>query len=172
MLAAVQTFSVWSMKLQARNLRAVPQTVKEIAVTFDDLPLNGARIDLKRLQAMTDKLLLAINKYQIPVVGFVNESLLYVASETDVRIAILKAWLDGGVELGNHTFSHIGFQNASLAEYEDDFIRDDAVTRRLMKQRGRRCDFSAILFCKWAGRKRLRNRLRVLSARAATASRP
>ncbi|HYJ47426.1 MAG TPA: polysaccharide deacetylase family protein, partial [Pyrinomonadaceae bacterium] len=109
---------------------------KEIAITIDDLPLNGPRIEIERLRSMTDKLLDGIKRHRIPAVGFVNESLLYVPGETDARIAILKAWLDAGVELGNHTFSHLGFKDASLAQYEDDFIRGEAVTRMLLKERG------------------------------------
>lgn len=111
---------------------------KEIAVTIDDLPLNGQQFEAKRLQAMTHKLLAGINKHHIPVVGFVNESLLYIPHETDARIAVLKSWSDGGVELGNHTFSHMGFKNATLADYEDDFIRGEAVTKLLMKQNGQK----------------------------------
>jgi peptidoglycan-N-acetylglucosamine deacetylase len=106
---------------------------REVAITIDDLPLNGPQFEIKRLQAMTAAFLAAIKKHQMPVVGFVNESLLYRAGETDARIAILKSWIEGGVELGNHTFSHLGFRNASLADYEDDFVRGDAVTRLLMK---------------------------------------
>ncbi len=123
-----------SLSLQAQS---VAQT-KEVAVTIDDLPLNGPRIDAGRLRTMTDKILAAINRHQIPVVGFVNESLLHVPGETEARIAILKAWSDGGVELGNHTFSHLGFKDASLADYEDDFVRGEVVTRWLLKQKGQR----------------------------------
>ncbi|HZS03611.1 MAG TPA: polysaccharide deacetylase family protein [Blastocatellia bacterium] len=114
----------------AAGLRA--QT-REVAVTIDDLPLNGPQFEVKRLQAMTATFLAAIKKHQLPVVGFVNESLLYRAGETDARIAVLKLWVEGGVELGNHTFSHLGFANAALADYEDDFLRGDTVTRMLMK---------------------------------------
>ena len=122
--------------LQAQSVGQADLHAKEIAVTIDDLPLNGPRIELKRLQTMTGKLLAGFNKYQIPAVGFVNESLLYVGGEVDARMAVLKAWADAGVELGNHTFSHLGFKDASLADYEDDFIRGDALTRLLMRQRG------------------------------------
>jgi acetyl esterase/lipase/peptidoglycan/xylan/chitin deacetylase (PgdA/CDA1 family) len=111
---------------------------KEVAVTIDDLPLNGPQFDAGRLRGMTDKILAAIDKHRIPVVGFVNESLLQAAGETDARIAILKAWADGGVELGNHTFSHLGFKDTTLADYEDDFVRGDAVTRSLLKQKGQK----------------------------------
>lgn len=106
---------------------------KEVAITIDDLPLNGAQFEPVRLRKMTDNFLAAIKKHQIPAVGFVNERLLYHNNEADARIAILKSWLDGGVELGNHNFSHLGFANAKLADYEDDFVRGDAVTRLLMR---------------------------------------
>ena len=85
---------------------------------------------------MTDRILSGLKKHRIPAVGFVNESLLYVPGETDARIAVLRAWADAGVELGNHTFSHLGFKAASLADYEDDFVRGDALTRLLMKEKG------------------------------------
>jgi peptidoglycan/xylan/chitin deacetylase (PgdA/CDA1 family) len=112
--------------------------VKEIAVTIDDLPLNGPNIGIARLRLMTGKLLAGLNKYDIPAVGFVNESLLYVPDETDARIGLLKEWSDRGIELGNHTFSHLGFKTASLADYEDDFVRGEAVTRMLLKQKGQK----------------------------------
>ncbi len=86
---------------------------------------------------MTSKILSGIHKYQIPVVGFVNESLLYVPRETDARIAVLEAWSDAGVELGNHTFSHLGFKDGN--------------------KRGKRSGTFATRFCKWdqLGRPRL-----------------
>jgi peptidoglycan/xylan/chitin deacetylase (PgdA/CDA1 family) len=133
-----QMFSLCLPVLQAQDLRETSSQPKEIAVTIDDLPLNGPRIDLKRLQSMTDKILAGINKHQIPAVGFVNESLLYIPGETDARVAILKAWSDAGVEFGNHTFSHLRFTDVSLAEYEDDFIRGETITRMLMKQKSQK----------------------------------
>ena len=114
---------------------------KEIAITIDDLPLNGPRVELARLRVMTDRLLSGIQRHQVPVVGFVNESLLYVPAETDARMAILKSWFDHGVELGNHTFAHVGFRDTPLADYEDDFVRGETITRSIMKSRDRRPRF-------------------------------
>ena len=114
-----------------------PAQRKAIAVTIDDLPLNGPPLEIGRLRAMTERLLSGIRRHRIPAVGFVNESQLYVPGETDARIALLRAWADAGVELGNHTFSHLGFRGASLASYQDDFIRGDTVTRMLMKEKNR-----------------------------------
>jgi peptidoglycan/xylan/chitin deacetylase (PgdA/CDA1 family) len=120
------------------GLKNLSAQQKEIAVTIDDLPLNGPQFDAARLRLMTDKFLAGIKKHQIPAVGFVNESLLYMPNETDARIAILKSWIDAGVELGNHTFSHSGFKTTSLANFQDDFIRGEAVTKILLKEKGRK----------------------------------
>ncbi|HQU86171.1 MAG TPA: polysaccharide deacetylase family protein [Pyrinomonadaceae bacterium] len=106
---------------------------KQIAFTIDDLPLNGPSIEQNRLKKMTEKLVSALKKNNIPMVGFINESLIYQTNEADARIAILKMWRDGGIELGNHTFSHLGFANAALADFEDDFIKGDSVTKMLLK---------------------------------------
>jgi peptidoglycan/xylan/chitin deacetylase (PgdA/CDA1 family) len=106
---------------------------KQIAFTIDDLPLNGPSIEIKRLQKMTEKLLTVTKANQIPMVGFVNEGLLYGQNETDERIAVLKMWTDAGFELGNHTFSHLGFKDATLADFEDDFIRGESVMKMLLK---------------------------------------
>ncbi|HEV2861514.1 MAG TPA: polysaccharide deacetylase family protein [Pyrinomonadaceae bacterium] len=126
------------VEARAQNAAGAAPGAKEIAVTFDDLPLNGPQFDAPRLREMTAKLLAVIKKHGVPAVGFVNESLLYVPGETEARIGVLRQWADAGVELGNHTFSHLGFKGASLAAYEDDFVRGDSVTRTLMKQKGGR----------------------------------
>ena len=130
------TSSVCSAVLHAQSRREAPPTQKEIAVTVDDLPLNGPQFEIKRLRAMTDRLLSGLVEHRVQAVGFVNESLLYVPGEADARIALLKAWSDAGVELGNHTFSHLGFKDTPLAEYRDDFVRGEAVTRLLLKPKG------------------------------------
>jgi len=106
---------------------------KAIALTIDDLPLNGSSIKIERLRKMTAKMTAIIEKKRIPAVGFVNESLLYVPGETDARIAVLKMWTDSAVELGNHTFSHLGFKDASLTAFQDDFIRGESVIKLLVR---------------------------------------
>lgn len=126
----------WS-NLRAQSSPTAGQS-KVISITIDDLPLNGPRIEIHRLQTMTGKILDGIRKYQIPVVGFVNESLLYIPGETDARIALLEAWSNAGVELGNHTFSHMGFKDASVKDYQDDFIRGETVTKMVAKKKGQK----------------------------------
>ena len=114
---------------------------KEIAITIDDLPLNGSGFELDRLETMTTRLLSEISSHHVPVVGFVNESLLYVPNETDARIALLERWAASGVELGNHTFGHVGFRDTALSEYEDDFVRGETITKAIMKKRGQKPEY-------------------------------
>ncbi len=116
--------------------QAPPPPPREIAVTIDDLPLNGPDLPLPALQAMTEKLLAALTREAIPAVAFVNESKLYRASEVDARIALLRAWRDAGAELGNHTFSHPSLQTTPLSAFEEDVVRGETVTRMLLREKG------------------------------------
>jgi len=78
---------------------------REVAVTFDDLPVAGVvRRDVPASRELTATLLRAITAHHVPVVGFVNESKLAGDHGVDpARIGLLKMWLDAGLELGNHT---------------------------------------------------------------------
>jgi peptidoglycan/xylan/chitin deacetylase (PgdA/CDA1 family) len=108
---------------------------REVAVTFDDLPSPYG--DLEDLRRITSKLLASVKRNNVPVIGFVNEGKLYLRrGEVDARIALLRAWLDAGFELGNHTFSHINLRQAPLAAYEEDIVRGETVTRMLLAERG------------------------------------
>jgi peptidoglycan/xylan/chitin deacetylase (PgdA/CDA1 family) len=105
---------------------------REVAVTFDDLPTPHG--DLEEMRSITKRLLESFKRTGVPVVGFVNEGKLYRRGETDARIELLRLWLDAGFELGNHTFSHINLQRAPLADYEDDVVRGETVTRMLLTE--------------------------------------
>ena len=117
---------------------------REVAITFDDLPIAGVLPrDIASSRALTDRLLRAIAAHHVPVVAFVNESKLAGDSgavDPD-RVALLRRWLDAGLELGNHTYSHADFHAASLADFEADVIKGEATTRRLLEERGRTLRF-------------------------------
>ena len=55
-------------------------------------------------------------------------------------------WLDAGIELGNHTFSHRSLNAIPLEEYEDDFSKARRSQRNCLRQRERRSDIFAIRF--------------------------
>jgi peptidoglycan/xylan/chitin deacetylase (PgdA/CDA1 family) len=88
------------------------------------------------MRRVTARLLESVKRNGVPAVGFVNERRLLVRGEMDARTDLLRAWLDAGLELGNHTFSHLNLQKAPLEEYKDDVVRGETVTRALLAERG------------------------------------
>ena len=111
---------------------------RSVAITIDDLPVVSTRSDLKNRREITKKLLGHIKKAKIPVIGFVNENKLYKNGERDAdQIALLQMWLDAGLELGNHTYSHRSLNAIPLKEYEDDLIKGEIITKELLKKQGR-----------------------------------
>ncbi len=108
---------------------------RQVAVTIDDLPAGMAdRLPAADITALTTKLLGTLRDQKIPVVGFVNERKLYKPGEVDQRIKALQMWIDYGVELGNHTFSHTSLNQAGLKAWEDDVIQGESVTKILLTQ--------------------------------------
>src|SRR5437762_549375 len=109
---------------------------REVAFTVDDLPTAEDGGDILEMQSMTRKLLASLVANQVPAIGFVNEKNLYFKGGTDARIDVLRMWLDAGMLLGNHTFSHADFNKLSLPQFEDEVIRGEVVTRQLMQEKG------------------------------------
>jgi peptidoglycan/xylan/chitin deacetylase (PgdA/CDA1 family) len=123
-----------ALAAQASAQETAAKTSRQVAVTFDDLPAPYG--ELEDMRRITTRLLESVKRNNVPAVGFVNERKLYRRGEMDARTDLLRAWLDAGLELGNHTFSHINLQKAPLAEYEDDVVRGETVTRMLLAERG------------------------------------
>jgi peptidoglycan/xylan/chitin deacetylase (PgdA/CDA1 family) len=108
---------------------------RKVAVTVDDVPVVQGE-DLETLQQVTTDLLATFERHRTPAIGFVNEGRIYVRSEVDTRILALEQWLEAGMLLGNHTYSHLSLYEVPLANYEDDVIRGEVITRRIMAERG------------------------------------
>jgi peptidoglycan/xylan/chitin deacetylase (PgdA/CDA1 family) len=122
------------------DTRAIERTV---AVTFDDLPATSAgavSAETAILEDLTRRLLTAIRQHNVPAIGFVNEGQLFAAGEraedVERRIGLLKMWLDAGLELGNHTYSHRDLNQIPLDRFQADVLRGETVTRALLNERG------------------------------------
>jgi peptidoglycan/xylan/chitin deacetylase (PgdA/CDA1 family) len=110
---------------------------RTVAVTIDDLPVNSLRNDLRTQATITRKLLQAVKSHQVPAIGFVNESKLVDNGQRDQRrVALLQMWLDAGLELGNHTYSHPDINRVPLDTFKQDVIRGEEVTSGLLKSKG------------------------------------
>jgi len=114
---------------------AKPQ--RKMALTFDDLPyVNPARQDfLPHAQRITTEILRVLRAHRAPAVGFVNEGKLQAAGEVDKRTALLRQWVDAGMVLGNHTYSHTEFNQLTSEQFRDEISKGEVVTRRLMASR-------------------------------------
>jgi len=114
---------------------------REMAVTFDDLPATHGGYGA--MKQTTDKLLAALASAKVPAIGFVNESKLFAggAAEVDRCTALLRAWLDAGHDLGNHSYSHVAIDQVPFQRYAEDVIQGETVTRRLLAERGKRLAF-------------------------------
>jgi peptidoglycan/xylan/chitin deacetylase (PgdA/CDA1 family) len=117
--------------------RGQPPARRAVAVTVDDLPATRIRTTAEA-RSLTDRLLAKIRARGLPAVGFVNEQKLSQPGEEAARAELLAAWLDAGLELGNHTYSHRRLYDTPLAEFKDDVLRGERVTKALMEVRGQR----------------------------------
>lgn len=111
---------------------------RAVALTFDDLPATRSA-DLGRVRAITRALVAHLESHGIPAIGFVNESKLEIPSgEREERIGLLEAWLDAGLDLGNHTYSHARLYDVPLEAFRREVLRGERLTRRLLERRGKR----------------------------------
>ena len=140
---------LWLLGAPASSLDPGPRQapaarpVRQVAVTFDDLPaVSVVKGDTASLAIFTDRLLANFTSHQIPVTGFVNEGKLTVPGEglegQAARVALLRKWLAKGLELGNHTYSHRSLNELPIEEFEADVVRGEPVTATLMGTQGRR----------------------------------
>ncbi len=112
----------------------------EVAVTIDDLPRGGdidGRCNFETLKEFTPRFLEVFRAQKVPVTAFAIAGLCLNLSGEQLR-TILNLWMSAGVNLGNHTFSHQGLNTASLAEYEADILKADAVLLPMLASRGQK----------------------------------
>jgi peptidoglycan/xylan/chitin deacetylase (PgdA/CDA1 family) len=121
----------------------VPQTpqpsaarTRTIAVTFDDLPFVAAGGPyFPAASRATTELLRILRRHKAPAVGFVNEAQLDAAGDRAAPVGLLQQWIDAGMTLGNHTYSHPDFNGLTIEEFKDQIVRGEPTIRRLMAAR-------------------------------------
>ena len=112
---------------------------REVAITIDDLPsVSVLGSDFGQAERTTADLVSALSRHQIPAIGFVNERKLAPDGTVEPRrVALLQQWIDAGLELGNHSYSHPDLNTTSLEAYEADVVEGETITRRLMTSAGK-----------------------------------
>jgi peptidoglycan/xylan/chitin deacetylase (PgdA/CDA1 family) len=115
------------------------EPAREIAITFDDLPIASV-VDREAVgwARITDDLLAALVRHQVPAIGFVNEQKLEPGGKEDpARTELLGRWLRAGMELGNHGYSHLDFHAADLEIFQRDVVRGETRIRELTRKAGK-----------------------------------
>ena len=118
--------------------QANPQT-KEVAFTIDDLPVVTYGIDDTAYQRnLTTRLVTALQRNGIPAIGFVNERKLHNNGQIDkFRVSLLDQWLDHGLELGNHSYSHPDYNDIFCNIYTADIVQGEPILKELLGRRGK-----------------------------------
>lgn len=95
----------------------------KIAFTFDDLPVHGPLPPGESRIEVISKIIAALHQEHLPpTYGFVNAVHLEGQPE---HAAVLDAWRAAGNPLGNHTWSHVNFEQHSLEGFEQEILRDE-----------------------------------------------
>ena len=107
---------------------------KQLCVTVDDLPTVTYGIQESDFKiSLTRNLVDTFHEYGVKAIGYVNESKLYRNGGLDSsEVALLAYWVDQGMDLGNHTYSHKNYHRVPFEEYTNDILKGEKITRALL----------------------------------------
>jgi len=119
------------------NVAAISQT-REVCFTIDDLPVVNYGIQEEAyLEGITAQLISHFDTYEIPAIGFLNETKLFrEGGLSSFQLKLLEMWLKNGYELGNHTYSHMNYHAATFEDYTADIIKGEKESRPLIEKYG------------------------------------
>jgi len=93
--------------------------------------------DIDGARRTTDSILRVLKAHKVPALAFVNEGKLYTGAQiVPDRVALLQSWVDAGIPLANHTFSHGDINTVPLDKYQDDVVRGERTYTRLQRGTG------------------------------------
>jgi peptidoglycan-N-acetylglucosamine deacetylase len=100
-----------------------------VALTFDDLPLNGDLPPGVTRAQITRDVLAVLSQHKVPqVFGFVNARKL---EDNKDSVDALKLWVAAGERVGNHTYSHIDLHQNTPEAFERDTAQNKPVLELL-----------------------------------------
>ena len=107
-----------------------------IALTYDDLPALTLSDEQSYVDDITKRLLAGLKRHRLPATGFVIEGELEQLDRAR-QIAALQAWLDAGMDLGNHSYSHESPNDIGADAYVADIARGEPATKALLAGYGK-----------------------------------
>lgn len=114
--------------------------VKKLSITIDDLPLaTSVNHSPTKYREIFLKGLDQLKKANAPIIGFVNETFCYSnGREEKRRVSLLEEWLNAGLDLGNHTFSHADANKLPVDKFNEDIKKGEIICSALLKAKGKK----------------------------------
>jgi peptidoglycan/xylan/chitin deacetylase (PgdA/CDA1 family) len=111
---------------------------KDICITVDDLPVVTTIFkDNATGKYITDKLLRTFKKYKVTALGSVNSGKMVIEGRLDtIRLSFLEQWLDSGMVLANHTYSHKDYNKINFEEFRKDIVDGELYLKELLQNKG------------------------------------
>jgi peptidoglycan-N-acetylglucosamine deacetylase len=126
----VKIWCSWGVVLVGAAVLAagISANAQQIAFTWDDVPAHSALPANETRVAIGKKLIDAMKaEHMTGVYGFVNG----VAMEREpASEPMMKDWRDAGFPLGNHAWSHMNLNTATLADWEADVLKNEPVLEK------------------------------------------
>lgn len=119
--------------LAARRLTALDRQ-RQVAITIDDGPSSGAGNDLEKFQAISTGIREAFVAEKVPAIMFINERQFHLPGQQEQRVRVLEEWIQAGLEVGNHTYSHKRLEKTELPVFFEDVVQGEAISRELLRQ--------------------------------------
>ena len=114
---------------------------RAVVITIDDLPYVGGGDALEDAVRVTDAILAGLERHDVPALGFVTGSRVFVTGQVDARFDLLRRWVTAGASLENHSFSHRSFQRTPLDQYQDDAVMGELAPGLVMAESDRAVRF-------------------------------
>lgn len=130
---------VLALAVAALSLSPARAQERTVTVTFDDLPYqapDGELCDPATAMTLTRDFVDMLRPLDTRGVAFVNEGKGCEARRAERLPPLLAVWLDAGLELGNHTFSHPGLNAFPVEDWLAEVDLGAEVTRPLLAARG------------------------------------
>jgi peptidoglycan/xylan/chitin deacetylase (PgdA/CDA1 family) len=112
--------------------------IKHICFSIDDMPVVNYKItDSSYQKKLMDNLIHSLKDNNIPAIGFVNGRKLYDEKGLiNFQIEMLKNWINNGLELGNHTYSHFDYNTTSFNDFTLDILKGETNLKELLGAKG------------------------------------
>jgi peptidoglycan/xylan/chitin deacetylase (PgdA/CDA1 family) len=107
----------------------------KVALTFDDLPLNGTLPAGMHQSDFARDTVKVLKKHRIPPsYGFINANKL---ERNPDGAKALQTWVKGGHPLANHTYTHLDLTKNSIEDFQREILRNEPSLELLMPEDGK-----------------------------------